>query len=95
MFILECYKNQKMCNNVVDNYPHAFEFLPDYFLTQKICNKAVDTYHAAMQFIPECYKTQEMCDKAVDDFLPLKFVPVGLLQNKLKNLIRIHSLMMI
>ena len=58
-FILECYKNQKMCNNVVDNYP------------------------------------QEMCDKAVDDFLPLKFVPVGLLQNKLKNLIRIHSLMMI
>ena len=61
MFILECYKNQKMCNNVIDDYPHAFEFLPDYFQTQKMCNKAVDTYHAAMQFVPECYKTQESC----------------------------------
>ena len=31
MFVLDCYKNQKMCNKAVDNYLHALEVVPDYF----------------------------------------------------------------
>ena len=40
--ILDCYKNQEMCNKVVDNYPHALKFLPECYKTQKMCDKAVD-----------------------------------------------------
>ena len=66
IFVPDCYKNQKMCNKAVDNYPHELEYFPHCFKTQKMCNKAVDTYLSAMQFFPECCKTQKMCDKAVD-----------------------------
>ena len=31
----DCYKNQEMCDKAVDNYPHTFQFFPDYFKTQK------------------------------------------------------------
>ena len=31
-FIIDCYKNQKLCYNAVDNCSHALEFVPD-------CNK--------------------------------------------------------
>ena len=24
-----CYENQEMCNEAVNNYPHALEFLPE------------------------------------------------------------------
>ena len=27
-FVPDCYKNKKMCDKVVDNYAHAFEFVP-------------------------------------------------------------------
>ena len=30
--VLDCYKNQEMCNKLVDNDPHASEFVPE-------CNK--------------------------------------------------------
>ena len=33
--IPDCYKNQEMCNKAVDNYLHALEFVPEYFMTQK------------------------------------------------------------
>ena len=25
----DCYKNLEMCDKAVDNYPHAFKFVPD------------------------------------------------------------------
>ena len=42
------YKNQKICNIAVDNYPHALEFVLNCFKTQKMCNKAVDPYPSAI-----------------------------------------------
>ena len=53
-----------MCNKVVDNYPHALEFVPEYYKPQKMSDEAVDTYPSAIKFVPECHKTQEMCNKA-------------------------------
>ena len=35
----DCYKNQKMCDKAVDNYPHALDFVPDCYVTQEICDK--------------------------------------------------------
>ena len=52
------------CDKAVDNYPHALQFVPDFYMTQKLCNKAVNAYYFTMKFAPECYKTQEMCNKA-------------------------------
>ena len=37
-----------MCNEAVDNYPHAFEFVPECYKTQKVCDKGVDTYPSKM-----------------------------------------------
>ena len=31
----DCCKNHQMCDNAVDNYPHALEFVPDCYMTQK------------------------------------------------------------
>ena len=42
------YKNQKICNIAVDNYPHALEFVLNCFKTQKMCNKVVDPYPSAI-----------------------------------------------
>ena len=25
----DCYRNKKMCNKAVDNYPHVLEFVPE------------------------------------------------------------------
>ena len=30
-FIPDCYKDQKVCNKAVDNYPHTLEFVPDQY----------------------------------------------------------------
>ena len=30
-----CRENKEMCNEAVDNYPHALEFVPDCYITQK------------------------------------------------------------
>ena len=51
-------QNQEIFNKVVDNYPHALEFVPGCSDTQKRCDKSVDTHHSTIQFVPECYKTQ-------------------------------------
>ena len=37
--VSDCYKNQEMCNEALDNYPHALEFVPECFMTQEIRNK--------------------------------------------------------
>ena len=28
-----------MCNKAADNYPHALEFVHDYYMTQEMCDK--------------------------------------------------------
>ena len=48
-----------MCNKVVDNYPHALEFVPKCYKTQKMCDKAVSTYPSIIKFVSERYKSQE------------------------------------
>ena len=48
MFVVDCYKNQKRCNQTVNNYPYALEFVPACCKTQKMCNKAVNTYPSAI-----------------------------------------------
>ena len=39
--VIDCYKNQEMCNKAVHNYPHALEFVPECFMTQEMWDKAV------------------------------------------------------
>ena len=62
----DCYNNQEIFKNAVDNYPHVLEFVPECYKTQKMCDKAVDTYPSTIKFVPECHETQEMCNKAVN-----------------------------
>ena len=31
----DCYKNREVCNNAVDNYPHALEFIYEFQKTQE------------------------------------------------------------
>ena len=32
----DCYKNQEMCNKVVDNYPHTLDFVRECYKTQRM-----------------------------------------------------------
>ena len=64
--VSDCYKNQKMFNKAVNNYPYELEFVPECYQTQNMCDRAVNTYPSTIKFIPECPMTQEMCDKAVN-----------------------------
>ena len=36
-----CYKNQEMCNKVVEKYPHVLEFVPECYKTQSMFDKAL------------------------------------------------------
>ena len=47
-----------MCNKEVDNYPHALEFVLEYYKTQKMCDKSVSTYPSTIKLVPECFMTQ-------------------------------------
>ena len=47
-----------MCNKAVENYHHAFEYVPECYKTHKIGDKAIDTYPSTIKFVPECYKTK-------------------------------------
>ena len=53
-----------MCNEAVENYLHALEFVPECYKTQNMCDKAVNTYPATIEFVPECYNIQKVCAKA-------------------------------
>ena len=64
--VLDCYKNQRLCDKAVDNYTHGLKFVPGCYKTQKMRDKAVDTHRSTIRFVAECYKTQEMCYKAVN-----------------------------
>ena len=62
-----------MCNNTVNNYSHALEFVTECYETQKICDKEVDTHPTAIKYVPERYKTQEMCLKQFIDVFVFDF----------------------
>ena len=91
-FVPDCYKNQIMCNQAVDNYAHNLEYVPRN-KSQEIYNKAVDTCSVVFHYVADRYKTQEMGDKVVDEFLPtLNFVPDWFVTNKMiKKLIMLIS----
>ena len=38
--VSDCYKNQEMCNKVVNTYSFTIQFVPECYKTQKICDKA-------------------------------------------------------
>lgn len=60
----------KTCaKKVIDFYPHALEYVLDWYMSKEICNKAVNTYPFALMHGSCCYKIQKMCEKAVDTFL--------------------------
>ena len=51
--VLDCYKNQEMCNKAVENYSHALEFVLECYKTQKKkCDEAVDIYPSTLKFVP-------------------------------------------
>ena len=33
--VLDCYKNQRLCDKAVDNYTHGLKFVPGCYKTQK------------------------------------------------------------
>ena len=78
-----------MSNKVVDNCPHALEFVPECYKNQKKCEKAVDTYPSSIQFVPECLMTHEKCDKAVNRcFL---YLIIFLINIKIKKCVTVVS----
>ena len=54
-----CYKNQQICNKVVDNYPYALEFVTECYKTQKMCDKVVDTHSPTIKLVPAFNKIQK------------------------------------
>ena len=53
MLILDCYKDQNMCNKTLDNYDHALGSVCDCSKTQNICDKVVSTYPSLIQLVPD------------------------------------------
>ena len=43
-----------MCDETVDNYPDALEFVPSLFKTQKMCDKVVNTHPFLIKVLPKC-----------------------------------------
>ena len=58
-FVPNSYKNKKMCNKSVDNYPYALEFVK----TQEICVKAVNTCPSTIQFVLEAIQLKKYAIK--------------------------------
>ena len=50
--VLDCYKNPKMCNKAVNNYP-ALAFVSEFNKTQKICDEATNIYPSKIKFVSE------------------------------------------
>ena len=42
-----------MCNQAVDNYVDALEYVPECFKTQEMCDKVVDTCPFVFDSIPD------------------------------------------
>ena len=68
--VSDCYKNKKMCNKAVDNYPHTLEFVPECCKTEEMCDEAVHKcFFFLFDSIPNQYKTQEICGIVVSLYL--------------------------
>ena len=39
-----CYKNQKTCNQAVNNYAHVLEFIPECYKSHKKCDNAANAF---------------------------------------------------
>ena len=63
--VIDCYKNSKISNKAVDNYPQVLELVAECYKTQKMYEKPVDTHPPTIKYVSECYKTQGMRNKAV------------------------------
>ena len=68
-FVCDNYKNQIMCNQGVNYFAPAVEFVPHCFID-------VATYPFTIQFVFKCYKAKDMCNEDVNtgifvfDFAP-------------------------
>ena len=83
-FIIDCYKNEKVCDKTVNIYSHALKFVPDCYKTWQIYDKVVFKEPFMLKYFYDRYKTHEMCDKTLDAcFLTLKCIPHWLVVNKL------------
>ena len=72
-----------MCNQSVDHYVDALQYVPKSFKAQEMCDKAVDICLSVTQLVPECFKTQEMFDKLLT--LVLLYFILFLIDMKLKK----------
>ena len=66
VFVPDCKKYQKICDNTVYSYAYTAVFVPDCYETKQLRDKVVITYPSALIFFPEWLKPQETCDKTVD-----------------------------
>ena len=42
-----------MCNEAVDTYPSAIQFVPECYKTHEMCDKAVDTSPSVFDSVPD------------------------------------------
>ena len=54
-----------MCNQAVDNFADALEYVPACFKTPEMCDKAFSKDPFMLKYHLDRYKTHEMWDKAV------------------------------
>ena len=74
--ISEHLKTSEICNEVVDQFPCALEFVLNELKMQEMCNEAILFHPAVFFLVPGRFKKEGMCKKAVeDDPFSLKFVP--------------------
>ena len=66
VFVPDCKKYQKICDNTVNSSAYTAVFVPDCYKTKQLCDKVVITYPSESIFFPEWLKPQETCDKTVD-----------------------------
>ena len=69
--VSDCYKNQQMCDEAIDNYPYVLKFVPDCYMMQKMCDKAVNTYHSTKQFLDAIRLTKCVIKLLIDVILHL------------------------
>ena len=85
-----------MCNQTVDNYADALDYVPDCYKTQLMFIQAFDSNLYAMQFVAEYYNTQELCDKPVNAwfflYLFLFLIDIRLKKCVIKLFLKILSL---
>ena len=57
------YKNEKVCDEAVDEDPFLIIYCPDKYITQKMCDEAVDYSLFVLKLIPNWFVTSKMIKK--------------------------------